>query len=130
MFKNNFITFTLHSIWFVLIAFFVLNSPLKAISILVIPDITLRYVAFTVLTLIFTIFVTGLFIKPRNSTYEDFISNILLFLLEIVGMGGLTILFIMGKLSLYHLGIFTIAFLIQFIIIFIILAVKGGEENE
>lgn len=124
MVKNNARILFWHVLWYALVSSFFFSTNVRAAFNLIVRDKTLQYGLLAGLTIIFTALVCILFIEPTGRISKDISSNITLMILDVIFLALVALTYVIGKISMYHAGIFGFTVLIHWFVLVFVLGVK------
>ncbi|WP_459129185.1 hypothetical protein [Guggenheimella bovis] len=129
MLANNTKTFIYHALWYFVVAgvFFIEKS--RTILAQFIPDETLRLLVMGGATIIFSLIFTILFMEPMDSFGKNVGSNVTLILLDVGVITLSAIMYLFKRLSLYQTIMTGLFIILQLLIVFIVMKLKGNKEE-
>ncbi len=124
MISNNLKNLFFHAIWYSLLLVGFLNGYINYILLPYLKDPTLLYFVVVLITLLYSVIIFALFIKPTGRVLTDITSNGSLISLNIVAIAGSVLVMIMGRLDIEVVAAIFFGSIAQLIMLLLILSLK------
>ncbi len=124
MISNNLKNLFFHSIWYMLLLVGFLSGYINDILLPLLNNQLLLYFVVVLVTLLYSIIVFGLFIKPTGRVLTDISSNGSLIALNILALAGSIMIMIFGRLNVEVVAAIFLGSIAQIVMLLLVLALK------
>ncbi len=124
MISNNLKNLFFHSLWYALLLFGFLGGYIHKIFMPILHDETLLYFLAVLFTLLYSVLVFTLFIKPTGRVATDISSNGSLISLNILAIAGASLIMILGRMKMEVVVAIAIGSIAQLIMLLLVLSFK------